>query len=83
MQQMEAWPTPKSLSDVHQLVKTRSWSNQYVCCPNLGWSEELKMFKTSKIFKTYVMLDNCSQRSFIRDELIEDLGLLVRNCGLI
>ena len=29
----------------------------------------------TKMFKAYVMLDNCSQGTFIRDELIEVLGI--------
>ena len=28
-----------------------------------------------KMIKTYAMLDNCSQGSFIKDEIIEDLGI--------
>ena len=31
-----------------------------------------------KKVKTYAMLDNCSQGSFIKDEIIEDLGILSR-----
>ena len=31
---------------------------------------------STKMFKTYAMLDNCSQSPFIRDELIEDLRII-------
>ena len=34
------------------------------------------------MFKTYAMLDNCSQASFIRNELIEDLGITGRKLQL-
>ena len=30
---------------------------------------------SKKMVKAYAMLDNCSQRSFIKDEIIEDLGV--------
>ena len=33
---------------------------------------------STKMLKTYTMLDNCSIGSFIRDELIEDLGITER-----
>ena len=33
---------------------------------------------STKMLKTYAMLDNCNQGSFIRDELIEDLGITER-----
>ena len=35
------------------------------------------------MFKTYAMLDNCSQGSFIRDELIEGLGITGRKLQVI
>ena len=35
-----------------------------------------------KMVKTYAMLDNCSQGSFIKDEIIEDLGLSGRKLKL-
>ena len=31
---------------------------------------------STKMFKTYAMLDNCSQDPFIRDELIENLRII-------
>ena len=37
---------------------------------------------STKMFKTYAMLDNCSQSSFVRDELIEDLGITGRKLQL-
>ena len=37
---------------------------------------------SAKIFKTYTMLDNCSQGSFIRDELIEELEMTGRKLQL-
>ena len=30
---------------------------------------------STKMVKTYAMLDNCSQGSFIKDEITEDLGI--------
>ena len=37
---------------------------------------------STKMLKTYTMLDNCSIGSFIRDELIEDLGITERKSYL-
>ena len=37
---------------------------------------------SNKIFKIFAMLDNCSQGSFIRDELIEDLWITGRKLQL-
>ena len=37
---------------------------------------------STKMFKTYAMLDNCSQVSFIRDDLIEDLQITGRKLQL-
>ena len=31
--------------------------------------------KSRKMVKTYAMLDNCSLASFIKDEIVEDLGI--------
>ena len=36
----------------------------------------------AKMFKTYALLDNCSHGSFIKDELIEDLGITGRELEL-
>ena len=35
-----------------------------------------------KMVKTYTMLDNCSQGPFIKDEIIEDLGISDRKLKL-
>ena len=35
-----------------------------------------------KMIKTYSMTDNCSQRTFIKDEIIENLGILIRELKL-
>ena len=34
---------------------------------------------SSKMVKTYAMLDNCSQGSFIKEEIIEELGITGKN----
>ena len=37
---------------------------------------------STKIFKTYAILENCSQGSFIRDELVEELWITGRKLQL-
>ena len=38
---------------------------------------------STKMFKTYAMLDKCRLGSFIRNELIENFEILEGNCSLV
>ena len=50
-----------------------------MCCPRRIWVVHKN---STKMFKTYTILDNCSKGLFIRDELIEDLEITVRKLQL-
>ena len=72
-----------------------SESNEFVKCASVNGKLEAEVISmcvipiwvcqnnSKKMFKTYAMLDNCSQGSFIRDELIEGLGITRRKLQLI